>query len=69
MSQSGNNSPATWFVTGASRGFGRELTEQLLARGDRVAATLARRSRQHMAEPGTPEERFLKLFFLAEESA
>lgn len=31
---------ATWFITGASRGFGRELTEQLLARGDRVAATL-----------------------------
>ncbi|HEY2191702.1 MAG TPA: SDR family oxidoreductase, partial [Actinomycetospora sp.] len=34
--------PRTWFVTGASRGFGRELTEQLLARGDRVAATLRR---------------------------
>ena len=32
--------PSTWFITGASRGFGRELTEQLLARGDRVAATL-----------------------------
>jgi NAD(P)-dependent dehydrogenase (short-subunit alcohol dehydrogenase family) len=32
--------PATWFVTGTSRGFGLELTEQLLARGDRVAATL-----------------------------
>ena len=31
---------STWFITGASRGFGRELTEQLLARGDRVAATL-----------------------------
>jgi NAD(P)-dependent dehydrogenase (short-subunit alcohol dehydrogenase family) len=30
----------TWFVTGASRGFGRELAEQLLSRGDRVAATL-----------------------------
>jgi NAD(P)-dependent dehydrogenase (short-subunit alcohol dehydrogenase family) len=29
-------------ITGASRGFGRELTEQLLARGDRVAATLRR---------------------------
>jgi NAD(P)-dependent dehydrogenase (short-subunit alcohol dehydrogenase family) len=33
---------STWFVTGASRGFGRELTDQLLARGDRVAATLRR---------------------------
>ena len=31
---------STRFITGASRGFGRELTEQLLARGDRVAATL-----------------------------
>lgn len=32
----------TWFITGASRGFGRELTEQALRRGDRVAATLRR---------------------------
>src|SRR6266496_4455201 len=31
---------STWFITGASRGLGRELTEQALARGDRVAATL-----------------------------
>src|SRR5258708_38637447 len=31
---------STWFITGASRGIGRELTEQALARGDRVAATL-----------------------------
>ena len=30
----------TWFVTGASRGMGREFVEQVLARGDRVAATL-----------------------------
>ena len=30
----------TWFITGASSGFGRLLTERLLARGDRVAATL-----------------------------
>jgi NAD(P)-dependent dehydrogenase (short-subunit alcohol dehydrogenase family) len=32
----------TWLITGASRGIGRELTEQVLARGDRVAATLRR---------------------------
>jgi NAD(P)-dependent dehydrogenase (short-subunit alcohol dehydrogenase family) len=32
----------TWFVTGASRGIGRELVDQLLRRGDRVAATLRR---------------------------
>ncbi|MCZ8382055.1 SDR family oxidoreductase [Mycobacterium sp. CPCC 205372] len=32
----------TWFITGASRGMGRELVEQLLARGDTVAATLRR---------------------------
>jgi NAD(P)-dependent dehydrogenase (short-subunit alcohol dehydrogenase family) len=33
---------ATWFITGSSSGFGRLLTERLLARGDRVAATLRR---------------------------
>ncbi len=32
--------PTTWFITGTSSGFGRLLTEHLLARGDRVAATL-----------------------------
>ena len=31
---------STWFITGASPGLGRELTEQALARGDRVTATL-----------------------------
>ncbi|WNV75163.1 SDR family oxidoreductase [Geodermatophilus sp. DSM 44513] len=30
----------TWFITGTSSGFGRTLTELLLARGDTVAATL-----------------------------
>lgn len=29
----------TWFITGTSSGFGRLMTEKLLARGDRVAAT------------------------------
>jgi NAD(P)-dependent dehydrogenase (short-subunit alcohol dehydrogenase family) len=30
----------TWFITGVSSGFGRELTRQLLARGDRVVGTV-----------------------------
>lgn len=30
----------TWFITGTSSGIGRLLTEELLLRGDRVAATL-----------------------------
>jgi NAD(P)-dependent dehydrogenase (short-subunit alcohol dehydrogenase family) len=31
-----------WFITGSSRGIGRELVEKLLERGDRVAATARR---------------------------
>ncbi len=34
-----STSPRTWFITGVSSGFGRHLTEQLLARGERVAGT------------------------------
>jgi NAD(P)-dependent dehydrogenase (short-subunit alcohol dehydrogenase family) len=30
----------TWFITGTSRGFGREWTRAALERGDRVAATV-----------------------------
>jgi NAD(P)-dependent dehydrogenase (short-subunit alcohol dehydrogenase family) len=29
----------TWFITGASRGFGRSWTEAALRRSDKVAAT------------------------------
>ncbi|WP_406148652.1 SDR family oxidoreductase [Streptomyces sp. NBC_01012] len=34
--------PRTWFITGVNSGFGRELAQQLLARGDRVAGTVRR---------------------------
>ena len=30
----------TWLITGVSSGFGRELAQQLLARGDRVVGTV-----------------------------
>ncbi|MET0821343.1 MAG: SDR family NAD(P)-dependent oxidoreductase [Aeromicrobium sp.] len=40
--------PATWFVTGTSRGLGLELVEQLLQRGDNVTATT--RSTQRLVE-------------------
>ena len=33
-------SPRTWFITGVSSGFGRQLTDQLLKRGDRVIGTV-----------------------------
>ncbi len=33
-------SQRTWFITGVSSGFGRELTKQLLERGDRVVGTV-----------------------------
>lgn len=32
----------TWFITGASSGLGHQMTEQLLARGDRVVGTVRR---------------------------
>jgi NAD(P)-dependent dehydrogenase (short-subunit alcohol dehydrogenase family) len=36
------NDKRVWFVTGASRGFGRALSEAVLARGDRLIATARR---------------------------
>ncbi len=34
--------PKTWFITGASSGLGRVMTEKLLARGDQVVGTVRR---------------------------
>jgi NAD(P)-dependent dehydrogenase (short-subunit alcohol dehydrogenase family) len=38
-------SQRTWFITGVSSGFGRQLTEQLLESGDRVVGTVRDKSK------------------------
>ena len=53
--------PATWFVTGTSRGLGRELVVQLLERGDNVAATTRSTERLHAALDGVDTSRLLPL--------
>ncbi|CAB3803975.1 SDR family oxidoreductase [Paraburkholderia caffeinilytica] len=55
-----NKSMKIWFVTGASKGVGQRLVRQLLARGDRVAATS--RTVASLTEAiGPAAERFLPL--------
>ncbi len=53
--------PATWFVTGASRGLGLELVTQLLQRGDNVAATTRSTDRLTEALAGIDTSHFLPL--------
>jgi NAD(P)-dependent dehydrogenase (short-subunit alcohol dehydrogenase family) len=44
---------ATWFITGTSTGFGREITLEALARGDKVIATARQISAiEDLAEKG-----------------
>ncbi|MFZ4928660.1 oxidoreductase [Chryseobacterium sp. Mn2064] len=40
----------TWFITGASRGFGLEITKAALANGDRVVATVRKDKEQFSAQ-------------------
>ncbi|WP_040795173.1 SDR family NAD(P)-dependent oxidoreductase [Nocardia higoensis] len=53
--------PATWFVTGASRGLGLELVTQLLRRGDNVATTTRSVDRLTAALDGVDTGRLLPL--------
>ncbi|WLG88830.1 SDR family NAD(P)-dependent oxidoreductase [Pseudomonas cucumis] len=50
------NSPKIWFITGASKGLGLALAQQVLALGDRVAATS-----RNLGELQAASERFLPL--------
>ena len=62
--------PATWLVTGASRGLGLAVVRHLLQRGDRVAATTRSRERLVEALKGTPVDDLLALEVqLADEDA
>ncbi len=54
------NTPKTWFVTGASKGFGLTLVRQLLAQGYAVAATSRHLAELQQAVPAVPG-RFLAL--------
>jgi NAD(P)-dependent dehydrogenase (short-subunit alcohol dehydrogenase family) len=49
-----------WFITGASKGLGLELTKKLLAEGKKVAAT-SRSAQALIKELGNPSEYFLPL--------
>jgi NAD(P)-dependent dehydrogenase (short-subunit alcohol dehydrogenase family) len=54
------NQQKVWFITGASKGFGLLFIEQLLAKGDYVAAT-SRSLAQLKEAAGTSHENFLPL--------
>ncbi|MFI1461522.1 SDR family NAD(P)-dependent oxidoreductase [Nocardia carnea] len=55
------SAPATWFVTGTSRGLGLELVKQLLDRGDNIAATTRNAERLHAGLAGHDTGRLLAL--------
>ncbi|MFP8967449.1 SDR family oxidoreductase [Pokkaliibacter sp. CJK22405] len=46
----------TWMITGTSTGFGRLMTEQLLAKGDRVVATLRQPEKLQALQQRYPDQ-------------
>jgi NAD(P)-dependent dehydrogenase (short-subunit alcohol dehydrogenase family) len=56
-----SSQPKVWFVTGASVGLGYELVLAVLARGDRIIATMRDPSKMKDAFPDSDNLRILKL--------
>jgi NAD(P)-dependent dehydrogenase (short-subunit alcohol dehydrogenase family) len=54
------NNKKTWFITGASKGFGLSLVKQLLATGQNVAAT-SRNLAELVIAVGSTADNFLPL--------
>jgi NAD(P)-dependent dehydrogenase (short-subunit alcohol dehydrogenase family) len=47
----------TWFITGCSSGFGRELTKVVLVRGYRAVVTAREQRRDRLLRRGRGEQR------------
>ncbi len=62
-------SQRTWFITGVSSGFGRQLTDQLLERGDRVVGTVRDISKIADLSNGYPESFFAEVLDVTDRDA
>lgn len=49
----------TWFITGASRGFGLDITKAVLASGDKVVATVRSKAQELVAQFNNNENLFV----------
>jgi NAD(P)-dependent dehydrogenase (short-subunit alcohol dehydrogenase family) len=62
-------SQRTWFITGVSSGFGRELTDQLLERGDRVVGTVRDTSKIAALSDRYPDSLFAEVLDVTDRDA
>jgi NAD(P)-dependent dehydrogenase (short-subunit alcohol dehydrogenase family) len=62
-------SPAVWFITGVSSGFGRSLAEAILARGDKVVGTVRNTEQIATFEQLAPDRAYGVLLDVTEAAA